>query len=275
MQDQVARLHEQGFAESVDYVNSDRPRFELAEVLQGVLDHRIVLLYVAPERLRNAAFLDVLCRRMEADEGLEYVVFDEAHCVNQWGYEFRPDYFHAFTLLMRSLRGTDCNKVTPFLLLSATLTASDRRSIRNLLAGGAPEHLRLPLAVSPDADASSNPVRAHIDVDPLLVRGNILDSQDFETALAERLPHIQQAIQQARENRRATGQRSAVIIFVTRRAHADDLAKRLTETAGCEVESYHAGLDSATRDDIYTPVPRRGPRYLGRNQSLWHGNGYS
>lgn len=252
MQDQVARLHEQGFAESVDYVNSDRPRFELAEVLQGVLDHRIVLLYVAPERLRNAAFLDVLRRRMEADEGLEYVVFDEAHCVNQWGYEFRPDYFHAFTLLMRSLRGTDFNEVTPFLLLSATLTASDRRSIRNLLAGGAPEHLRFPLAVCPDADASSNPLRAHIDVDPLLVRGNILDSQDFETALAERLPHIQQAIQQARENRRATGQRSAVIIFVTRRAHADDLAKRLTETAGCEVESYHAGLDSATRDDIYT-----------------------
>ncbi len=183
MQDQVARLHEQGFAESVDYLNSDRPRFELAEVLQGVLDHRIVMLYVAPERLRNATFLDVLRRRMEADEGLEYVVFDEAHCVNQWGYEFRPDYFHAFTLLMRSLRGTDCNEVTPFLLLSATLTASDRRSIRNLLAGGAPEHLRLPLAICPDAVASSSPLRAHIDVDPLPVKSNILDSQDFETAL--------------------------------------------------------------------------------------------
>lgn len=252
MQDQVARLHEQGFAESVDYLNSDRPRFEQAEVLQGVLDHRIVMLYVAPERLRNATFLDVLRRRMEADEGLEYVVFDEAHCVNQWGYEFRPDYFHALTFLMRSLRGADFTEITPFLLLSATLTASDQRSIRNLLAGGAPENLQLPLAICPDAAASSSPLRAHIDVDPLPVRGNILDNQDFETALAERLPHIHQAIEQARKNRRATGQRSAVIIFVTRRAHADDLAKRLTETAGCEVESYHAGLDAATRDDIYT-----------------------
>jgi superfamily II DNA helicase RecQ/superfamily I DNA/RNA helicase/cold shock CspA family protein len=252
MRDQVVRLHEQGFVESVDYISSDRPRFELAEVLQGVLDHRIVMLYVAPERLRNAVFLDVLRRRMDADGGLEYVVFDEAHCVNQWGYEFRPDYFHSFNYLLHSLRDGNRPDATPFLLLSATLTASDRRGIRDLLERGVQDRARLPLSICPDPSASTNPLRSHIEVEPVSVQGNILDSQDFETALPERLPHILAVIREAQQNRRATEQRSAVIIFVTRRAHADDLARRLTEYAGCDVESYHAGLDAATREDIYT-----------------------
>jgi len=251
MRDQVARLHEQGFAESVDYISSDRPRFELAEVLQGVLDHRIVMLYVAPERLRNAVFLDVLRRRMDADDGLEYVVFDEAHCVNQWGYEFRPDYFHSFNYLLHSLRSGNRPDTTPFLLLSATLTASDRRGIRDLLERGVQDRARLPLNICPDPSASTNPLRSHIEVVPVAVQGNILDSQDFETALPERLPHILEVIREAQQSRHKTGQRSAVIIFVTRRAHADDLARRLTDYAGCDVESYHAGLDAATREDIY------------------------
>lgn len=252
MRDQVARLHEQGFAESVDYISSDRPRFELAEVLQGVLDHRIVMLYVAPERLRNAVFLDVLRRRTEADDGLEYVVFDEAHCINQWGYEFRPDYFHSFSYLLRSLRNGDRPDITPFLLLSATLTGSDRRGIRDLLERGVQVRARLPLSICPDPSESTNPLRSHIEVHPRSVQGNILDNQGFETALPERLPHILEVIREAQQSKHKTRQRSAVIIFVTRRAHADDLARRLTESAGCDVESYHAGLDAATREDIYT-----------------------
>ena len=60
MRDQVEGLRQQGFAESADYLSSDRPAFEIAEVTQGVLDHRIVLLYVAPERFRSDRFVDML-----------------------------------------------------------------------------------------------------------------------------------------------------------------------------------------------------------------------
>ncbi|MCB5412052.1 UvrD-helicase domain-containing protein [Pseudogemmobacter faecipullorum] len=252
MQDQVLRLHEQGFAISVDYINSDRPRHEQADALQGVLDHRTVLLYVAPERLRNARFRDVLQRRIEADGGLEYIVFDEAHCINQWGYEFRPDYFHAFSYLLGHLRGPDFPDPTPVLLLSATLTASDRVRIGDLLVHNISKQQRLPLSICPDPEDVTNPLRAHIAVSPLIVQGNILETKDFENALAERIPFILKAIWKARENFRTTGQRSAVIIFVGRRAHADDLARRLTDASGCDVESYHAGIDAATREEIYT-----------------------
>ena len=69
-----------------------------------------------------------------------------------------------------------------------------------------------------------------------MVQGNILETKDFENALAERIPFILKAIWKARENFRTTGQRSAVIIFVGRRAHADDLARRLTDASGCDVE---------------------------------------
>ncbi|MBO8043339.1 DEAD/DEAH box helicase, partial [Pseudomonas aeruginosa] len=161
MRDQVERLREQGFSESVDYLSGDRPPSEIAEVIQGVLDHRIVLLYVAPERTRSSVFLDVLHKRMQADKGLEHVVVDETHCVNQWGYEFRPDYFHALNLLLRMCRAMDLSEPTPFLLLSATITASDRVRLQAVMSGDSGETgSPLPLLARPDS--FSNPLRTHI-----------------------------------------------------------------------------------------------------------------
>ena len=250
MRDQVDRLCRQGFAESVDYINSDRPWFELTDVLQGLLDHRIALLYVAPERLRNAKFRDVLRRRIEADGGLEYVVFDEAHCIGQWGYEFRPDYLYAFGLLLQKAWAGDPSDLTPFLMLSATLTAVDRTRLQGLLEGGSRESPRLPLMVCPDPKEVLQPLQPFIDVEPLKVRGNILVKREFETALTDRLPEILKVIDKALSSRKETDQRSAVVVFATRVAHCDDLARRLAIEANCEVESYHAGLDGATREDI-------------------------
>jgi len=251
MRDQVERLREQGFSESADYLSGDRPPHEIADVMQGVLDHRIVLLYVAPERLRSEVFLDVLEKRMRSDGGLEHVVVDETHCVNQWGYEFRPDYFHALQLLLGRCREADTQNPTPFILLSATITASDRARLQAILTGdsGGPGHA-LPLLVRPDAFA--NPLRSHIAVRPERVRGHLHDRREFDKALAERLPYIQQAIADARRNRELTGQRSAVLVFASSRAHTEIVAQRLASEVGGQVDYYHAGLDSASREEIYT-----------------------
>ena len=251
MRDQVERLREQGFSESVDYLSGDRLPGEIAEVLQGVLDHRIVLLYVAPERTRSDVFLDVLRKRMQADNGLEHVVVDEAHCVNQWGYEFRPDYFHALSLLLRMCRAMDGGEPTPFLLLSATVTASDRARLEAVMSGdpegsGSP----LPLAVRPDV--LTNPLRTHIAVEPRRVRGMLNDRKDFKNALLERLRHIEDAVSKARQNRASTGQRSAVIVFVSSRYHAEVVAQELARATTGQVDYYHAGLDAGSREEVYT-----------------------
>jgi superfamily II DNA helicase RecQ len=250
MGDQVEELRRQGFAESADYLSGDRPPYETAEVLQGLLDHRIVLLYVAPERLRSEMFLAVLRQRMAADDGLEYVVVDETHCVNQWGFEFRPDYFHALGLLLKELRSQGTGAPTPFLMVSATITVADREVLRGMLAGAAvPGRKPFPVHVLPKE--FQHPLRAHIEVRPMPMQGRINDRKTFDLVVLPRLSLIDGAIAQAQSNQRATHQRSAVVIFVAQRRQAERLAHLLGAKWGPQVDYFHAGLDAISREEVY------------------------
>ncbi|MEU2897089.1 DNA helicase RecQ [Streptomyces sp. NPDC001273] len=119
MQDQVDALRALGVR--AGFMNStqdfDERRTVEAEFLAGELD----LLYLAPERLRMESSLDLLSRGK-----ISVFAIDEAHCVSQWGHDFRPDY------LTLSLLGERWPEV-PRLALTATATDATHREITDRL----------------------------------------------------------------------------------------------------------------------------------------------
>ncbi len=85
MKDQVDSLHRKGI--SATFVNSSLSRSERQQRYQKISDGDYTLLYVTPERFRKPEFLQVLQRRP-----VVLLAIDEAHCISQWGHDFRPDY---------------------------------------------------------------------------------------------------------------------------------------------------------------------------------------
>ncbi len=128
MQDQVAALRESGV--SAAFLNSSLTGSEAWRVEQDFQAGRLKLLYVAPERLLTSRFLELL-------EGARVALFaiDEAHCVSQWGHDFRPEYL-GLSVLHERFPGI------PRIALTATADAQTRREMRQRLAlTDAPEYV--------------------------------------------------------------------------------------------------------------------------------------
>jgi RecQ family ATP-dependent DNA helicase len=115
MEDQVARLQSLGLR--VARIHSGRPRPESRQVCADYVAGALDFLFVAPERLGVAGFPELLARRP-----LGLVAIDEAHCISQWGHDFRPDY----RLLGQRL---PLLRPAPVVALTATATPLVQRDI--------------------------------------------------------------------------------------------------------------------------------------------------
>ncbi|MEM9569010.1 MAG: DNA helicase RecQ, partial [Cyanobacteria bacterium P01_E01_bin.34] len=123
MQDQVAHLMDNGIAAT--YLNSSLPGAEARARENALLDGEYKLLYVAPERLLSESFQSTLSD-LANDVGLARIAVDEAHCVSEWGHDFRPEYRQ-----LRSLRQRFPS--VPVTALTATATERVRQDIARQL----------------------------------------------------------------------------------------------------------------------------------------------
>ena len=124
MQDQVDALIQLGVQAA--FLNSSLDATAAREVYSRLHRGELKLLYVAPERLMQEGFLDLL-ERLQADNGIALFAIDEAHCVSQWGHDFRPEY-RSLTVLHQ--RFPDI----PRIALTATADAPTRGEIVERLA---------------------------------------------------------------------------------------------------------------------------------------------
>jgi ATP-dependent DNA helicase RecQ len=200
MKDQVDALRQVGVRAAA--LNSRLSPGEAGEVERQVCDAAFDLLYVSPERLVTARCLELLSRTR-----LALIAVDEAHCISQWGHDFRPEYQQLSILKERFSE-------VPLLALTATADDPTRRDIV--------AQLRLEKA---------RIFAAGYD------RPNL-----FYRVIPKRNPLEQLWMFLSEEHAGDAG-----IVYCSTRRAVDETTSRLKDR-GCEVLSYHAGLEPRVRE---------------------------
>lgn len=200
MKDQVDRLVERGIAAA--RLDSTLSTAEAAAVFTAMNNGTLKLLYVAPERLSSESFQQRL-RKVK----LAMIAIDEAHCISEWGHNFRPDYLK-LARLCRRLR------VKRVLALTATATPAVSREIRETFGIKKADEVRLSFH-RPNLDLRVTPC-----------------------TLSERKQVLVERLREAPE--------AAAVVYVTRQETAEEVATHL-QRAGFRARAYHAGLPDEFR----------------------------
>jgi RecQ family ATP-dependent DNA helicase len=206
MEDQVAKLAALNLRVARIHSGLDRSicRQTCVDYLAGALD----FLFIAPERLRVPGFPEMLAKRPPA-----LIAIDEAHCISQWGHDFRPDY-RMIGQHLPALRSGSSS--VPVLALTATATPTVQADITAQLG-------------------MTNPARFIHGF-----RRHNLAIEVVELSVPQRARAICSLL--------AHRDRRPAIVYATSRKQSESLAEELSQLM--PAAAYHAGLDAETRERV-------------------------
>lgn len=212
MEDQVRALSERGI--EATYLASTLDPEELRKRERAMSEGAYRLVYVAPERLESSWFVDQLTRIP-----LALIAVDEAHCISQWGHDFRPSYMRI---------GEVIDKLRPTRVLACTATATP------LVRGEIQERLGL------DADRAAVILRG-------FSRPNLHLAVLESDVAAERRKRMLCALADALGE--PTAPRGGAIVYAATRRNTEKLAEVVAKE-GWRAAAYHAGLPAAVREEV-------------------------
>ncbi len=222
MQDQVDVLRRNQIPAA--FINSTLNWAEQRQRLREVEEGKFKLVYIAPERFRQPAFIEAVqrCR-------IALVAVDEAHCVSEWGHDFRPDYLR--------LKGVIANLNHPSVAaLTATATPEVRRDIVEQLG------LKNPFTIVTGFDRPNLRLQVkavETEAEKLIAILRLLT----ETQGAVSLPENQNLTDQAEAVPRSP---ASGIVYAATRKNVEFVTEAL-RAKGHRVGSYHAGMDMESR----------------------------
>lgn len=206
MKDQVDALRARGICAA--RLDSSLTAQETQGVYADLREGKLKLLYVAPERLSGESFIERL-RRVK----ISLLAIDEAHCISEWGHNFRPEY-------LRLARVAEELQLHPVLALTATATPGVARDICKAFGIAQERHVQ----------TSFRRKNLHLRVTPH-------EAGDRMNALAKRLanPKVRPAV-----------------TYVTFQKTAEEVAEFLASPAGGSrsARAYHAGMNAEERDAV-------------------------
>ena len=192
--------------EIAHFMNSSLSRTQLKKVKQDLLDEKTKMLYVAPETLTKTETIDFF-KQLH----ISFIAVDEAHCISEWGHDFRPEYRRIREMV------DEINPEVPIVALTATATPKVREDIMKNLN-----------MVKPDVYISS------------FNRGNLY----YEIRPKGKKEQVnRQIVQFIKQHEGKSG-----IIYCLNRKTTEEIAEVLMAN-GIRAAAYHAGLDASTRSD--------------------------
>lgn len=129
MRDQIHSLHRQGIA-AVEAISSNDNSAQKNKKLEGFRTHAYRLLYISPERLQIKGFAEELKASIDRTP-VGALIIDEAHCVSEWGHDFRPAYLQIRRL--REMLQSGAGRTIPIIGLTATASQPVRKDVLSIL----------------------------------------------------------------------------------------------------------------------------------------------